>query len=64
MLYKPEKACNIIMACAVLHNIALAHGVPLPEEQYQPDEEMPIDPPPENPHPRAARRREDLINLF
>ncbi|RVE42632.1 hypothetical protein evm_012718 [Chilo suppressalis] len=29
--YKPEKCAKIILACCVLHNLALEHGVPDPE---------------------------------
>ena len=29
LLYTPEKVCHIILACSVLHNIALVNGVPL-----------------------------------
>ncbi|CAL9690972.1 unnamed protein product [Knipowitschia caucasica] len=32
LLYKPEKVCRIIMACCVLHNIAMKRGVPLPPQ--------------------------------
>ncbi|CAH0731365.1 unnamed protein product, partial [Brenthis ino] len=31
--YKPEKCAQIILACSVLHNIALDLGVPDPQEQ-------------------------------
>ena len=36
LLYSPEKTCNIILACGVLHNIALANGVPFAD--LQPDD--------------------------
>ena len=62
LLYSPEKTCNIILACGVLHNIALANGVPFAD--LQPDDPMPRDPWPQAPHARALRRREDLIRLF
>ncbi|TWW54060.1 putative nuclease HARBI1 [Takifugu flavidus] len=39
LLYKPEKVCGIIMACCVLHNIAMKRGVPLPP-QPQPREDV------------------------
>ena len=42
--YTPEKACNIVMACCVLHNMAIKHGIPLVQED-QPDEAMPDAPP-------------------
>ena len=31
LLYSPEKACQIILACCVLQNIAMNEGLPLPE---------------------------------
>ena len=44
LLYAPEKVCKIIMACCVLHNIAITHGIPVraeaapqPEEDAQPN---------------------------
>lgn len=30
LLYRPEKICQIVLACCVLHNIAMARGVPAP----------------------------------
>lgn len=30
--YKPEKCAQIIIACCVLHNIALMYNIPDPEE--------------------------------
>uniref|UniRef100_A0A8C5A0Z8 Putative nuclease HARBI1 n=1 Tax=Gadus morhua TaxID=8049 RepID=A0A8C5A0Z8_GADMO len=62
LLYSPEKTCNIILACGVLHNIALANGVPFAD--LQPVDPMSRDPWPQAPHARALRRREDLIRLF
>ena len=38
--YKPEKVCHIILACCVLHNLAIRHGVPL-QEPHRADEPMP-----------------------
>ncbi len=43
LLYTPEKACLITMACCTLHNMAMRRSVPLPE-QLPPVEEMPDDP--------------------
>ncbi|KAK6319506.1 putative nuclease HARBI1 [Coregonus clupeaformis] len=39
LLYEPEKVCRIIMACCVLHNIAMKRGVPLPppHQDVRPD---------------------------
>ncbi|XP_031441572.1 protein phosphatase 1, regulatory subunit 8a isoform X4 [Clupea harengus] len=37
LLYKPEKVCRMIMACCVLHNMAMKSGVPLDlQPPYQP----------------------------
>ena len=63
MLYKPVKACNMILACAVLHNIALANGVPLDDPLLM-DDPMPIEPLPANPYPRALQRRAEIICRF
>lgn len=30
LLYRPEKICHIVLACCILHNIAMARGVPAP----------------------------------
>ncbi|XP_060921089.1 putative nuclease HARBI1 [Labrus mixtus] len=32
LLYTPQKVCRIMQACSVLHNVAIHHGVPVPEE--------------------------------
>ena len=38
LLYAPEKVCRIILACCVLHNLGMAHGVPTPPgAEPQPD---------------------------
>ncbi|TWW56343.1 putative nuclease HARBI1, partial [Takifugu flavidus] len=34
--YKPERVCRIIMACCVLHNIAMKRCVPLPPSATTP----------------------------
>uniref|UniRef100_A0A3B4VC25 Putative nuclease HARBI1 n=1 Tax=Seriola dumerili TaxID=41447 RepID=A0A3B4VC25_SERDU len=59
LLYTPEKVCDIILACSVLHNIALVNGVPV-----QPDEPMPMEPWPVQPPLGAIRRRQELIHRF
>ncbi|KAK0149780.1 putative nuclease HARBI1 [Merluccius polli] len=38
--YKPEKVCHIILACCVLHNLAIRQAVPL-QEPPRADEPMP-----------------------
>lgn len=30
LLYTPEKACQIILVCCILHNTAMNEGVPIP----------------------------------
>jgi hypothetical protein len=62
LLYSPEKTCNIILAYGVLHNIALANGVPFAD--LQPDDPKPRDPWTQEPHVGALRRREDFIWRF
>lgn len=32
LIYTPDKVCNIVMACAVLHNICITYNVPLPDD--------------------------------
>ncbi|XP_063635157.1 uncharacterized protein LOC134805888 [Cydia splendana] len=38
--YRPEKCSQIIIACSVLHNIALKYNVPDPEEICEQDQEF------------------------
>jgi len=40
----PERACDIIVACVVLHNIAIIRGEQHPALQLQDPEEDPINP--------------------
>lgn len=47
LLYTPEKVCQIVLACAVLHNVAQLKNVPLP-----PGADCCVGPDPE-PHPHA-----------
>ncbi|CAH0717791.1 unnamed protein product, partial [Brenthis ino] len=46
--YSPEKCAKIIIACCVLHNIALKFGVPDPEENDPTIEEDPVSQPTES----------------
>ena len=63
LLYTPEKVCDIIMACGILHNIAQSHRVPF-DVPAQPDEPMPGEPCPAQPHLRAVQRRDNIIQRF
>ena len=56
----PEKVCNIISDCAVLHNNALVNGVPC-DVPVQPDEPMPMEPWPAQPPLGAMQRRQDVM---
>lgn len=60
--YRPEKVCDIIMACSVLHNLAIKHGIPL-QEPLRPDGPMPDA---EHPPPNAAaiQARARIIQQF
>lgn len=46
-MYTPEKVCQIVLACAVLHNVAQLKNVPLP-----PDADCCVGPDPD-PHPQT-----------
>lgn len=63
VLYTPEKVCDIILACGVLHNIAQSSWVPF-DVPMQPEEPMPREPWPAQPQMRALQRRQDLIHHF
>uniref|UniRef100_A0A672HG15 Putative nuclease HARBI1 n=1 Tax=Salarias fasciatus TaxID=181472 RepID=A0A672HG15_SALFA len=61
--YEPKKVCQIILACCVLHNLAIKRGVPL---QEPPREDKPLlsaepFPPPD---PAAIQTRETIIQRF
>ena len=43
LLYDSEKVCQIILACCVLYNICLSHGIELEEDEMRIDQD---DPPP------------------
>jgi len=51
LLYSPQKACRIVLACSVLHNVANTRGVPPPQVEADMDEP---DPGPPNIRPNAA----------
>nr|XP_055063040.1 putative nuclease HARBI1 isoform X2 [Misgurnus anguillicaudatus] len=61
--YRPEKVCKIIMACCVLHNLAIRQGVPL-QGPPRPDGPMPdagFLPPP---NAAAIQARQRIIQTF
>ncbi|KAK0147678.1 putative nuclease HARBI1 [Merluccius polli] len=60
--YKPEKVCHIILACCVLHNLAIRHGFPL-QESPRADEPMPNAEHFPLPNAAAIQTREDTETL-
>ncbi len=40
LLYRPEKVSKIILACCILHNIAMEHGLPETEDILGPEHGM------------------------
>lgn len=63
LLYMPEKVYDIILACGILHNIAQDNRMPF-DVLMQPDEPMPRELWPAQPHQGAIRRRQDLIHCL
>lgn len=61
--YQPEKACKIIMACSVLHNLAIRQGVPL-QEPPRPDGPMPDAVPLPPPNAAGIQTRQRIIQTF
>lgn len=45
VLYSPTKVCRIVVACAVLHNIAQKNGIPVPSNVHTEDNEPDPGPP-------------------
>src|SRR4029434_5017049 len=65
LLYDPEKGCQIILACCVLHNICLSHGIELGEEEMRMDQDdHPPIPAGWNTHITVLRRRELIHQLY
>uniref|UniRef100_A0A4W5K4W4 DDE Tnp4 domain-containing protein n=1 Tax=Hucho hucho TaxID=62062 RepID=A0A4W5K4W4_9TELE len=64
-LYHPEKVTCIILACGVLQNIALRHGIEM-DAEIRMDRQEPLNPPSNGePAPAdAVRRRRQLIQSF
>ncbi len=59
LLYTPERACRIIAAVCVLHNICQMHRVPLPNIAEAPDEPLrDVENPPNN---SGMQARNNLI---
>lgn len=64
-IYDPEKVCQIILACCVLHNICLSHGIELGEDEMRMDQDdHPPIPAGWNTHITALRRRELIHQLY
>ena len=55
LCYTPAKVCNIVRACAVLHNMAQKQNVPAPPEA--------IDDPDLDPHPPVCQPNAAAVNL-
>lgn len=63
LLYDPEKVCQIILACCVLHNLCLNNGIELREEEMRMDlDDHPPLPADRNAHITALRRRREVIH--
>ncbi|XP_035852271.1 putative nuclease HARBI1 [Sander lucioperca] len=62
LLYSPEKVCNIILACAVLHNMAEINRVPF--DALAPDPEVPVEQWAAPPALGAVQLRRDLVRRF
>ncbi|XP_067279192.1 putative nuclease HARBI1 [Pseudorasbora parva] len=62
LLYSPQKVCNIILACAVLHNIAQQNRVPF--DALAPDPEVPAEQWAAPPALGAVQLRRDLVQQF
>src|SRR4029434_11328929 len=65
LLYDPEKVCQIILACCVLHNICVSHGIELGENEMRMDQDdHPLIPAGWNTHITALRRLELIHQLY
>ena len=63
LLYHPRKVCQIIRACAVLHNVAHRVGLPLPPGLPPPQHEDPDPQPPprQEGFEQGVKTREDVM---
>ena len=61
--YRPEKVCRIIIACCVLHNLAIRQGVPL-QELPRPDDPMLDAVPLPPPNAAGLQTRQRIIQRF
>ena len=67
-MYTPEKVCKIVVACCIVHNIAIRHGMPLdiPEDMEEPPEDMDAFGGVHPQHEMAGGRRlrEDIVQRY
>ncbi len=63
LLYEPKKVCKIIIACAILHNMAQRNGLPLPPDlpYHQHEDPDPHHPPQHEWHHQGARLCEEVM---
>uniref|UniRef100_A0A9J7Z0A2 Putative nuclease HARBI1 n=1 Tax=Cyprinus carpio carpio TaxID=630221 RepID=A0A9J7Z0A2_CYPCA len=62
VLYSPTKVWRIVVACAVLHNIAQKNGIPVPSNAHTEDNEPDPGPPNAVHNAMAIQRRINVIN--
>lgn len=60
--YRPEKACAIINACVVLHNLAIANNIPEPDNVCPFNEDTVDEPPCLNNNNAAITARQRYVN--
>ncbi|KAH3886168.1 hypothetical protein DPMN_010169 [Dreissena polymorpha] len=65
---KPEKACRVITACAVLHNICKRQNIPLPDVEMEENDDNQPEPnqpdPMENGPQMGLRYRDFFVNTY
>lgn len=62
VLYSPTKVWRIVVACAVLHNIAQKNGIPVPSNAHTEDNEPDPGPPNAVHNAMAIQRHINVIN--